>query len=217
MNLNRRDFSAVLAAGGLSALTLGAAGPAAAQAPAEGAQYTRLKPAVPSQAAGKIEVLEFFSYACPHCSAFEPILETWAKNLPADVAFHRVPVPFLFNAEGFQRLYYTLETLGKVEPVQMKVFSAVHVDRQRLDKPADMAALAAKSGIDGAKFLDVYNSFSVANSVNKAKKLSTDYGIEAVPTLAVAGRYLTSPSQAGSPQGALAAVDYLIGQARRGG
>ncbi len=218
MILNRRDFSAVLAGGGLTALALGAAGPAAAQAPAEGAQYTRLKPAVASQAAaGKIEVLEFFSYACPHCSAFEPTLEAWAKNLPADVAFHRVPVPFLFNAEGFQRLYFTLETLGKVEPVQMKVFSAVHVDRQRLDKPADMAALAAKSGIDSAKFLDVYNSFSVANSVNKAKKLSTDYKIEAVPTLAVAGRYLTSPSQAGSPEGALSTADYLIGQARRGG
>lgn len=213
MNLTRRDFSAALASTALGAFTVRAA----AQAPAEGAQYARLKPAVsPQTAAGKIEVIEFFSYACPHCAAFEPALEAWARTLPADVAFHRVPAHFLFNAEGFQRTYFTLETLGKVDTLQQKIFNAVHVDRQRLDKPADVAALAAKNGVDSAKFLDVYNSFSVANSVNKAKKLAEDYHLDQVPVLAVQGRYTTSPGQAGSPEAALSVVNYLIGQARRG-
>ena len=212
MNLTRRDFTHALAGTGLAAIGL----PAFAQAPAEGAQYTRVQPAVaPQTPAGKIEVIEFFSYACPHCSAFEPVLEAWTKTLPPDVAFHRVPAPFLFNAEGFQRTYYALETLGKVDAMQMKIFQAVHVDRQRLDKPADVAALCAKNGVDSAKFLDIYNSFSVANSVNKAKKLCEDYRIDGVPTLAVQGRFLTSPSQAGSAEAALSTA-HLIAQARKG-
>lgn len=214
MNLNRRHFSgavaATLAGGALGSLSVSAR----AQTPTEGAQYTRVQPAVPTQSGNKIEVIEFFSFACPHCFEFEPTLEAWQKTLPPDVMFHRIPVPFLFNSEGFQRLYYTLETLGKVNEMQLKVFNAVHVEHNRLDKPADMAALAAKNGIDGAKFLDVYNSFSVATSVQKAKKTFNDYKVDSVPTLAVQGRWLTSPAQANGAQGALATVNYLIAQAR---
>ena len=214
MNLNRRVFSTAVVSTGLGVLTLSAA--AQTPAPTEGVQYTRVQPALPTQSGTKIEVLEFFSYACPHCSAFEPTLEAWVKTLPADVSFRRVPVPFLMNAEGFQRLYYTLETLGKLDALHRKVFTAVHVDRVRLDKPADMAELAAKNGIDSAKFLDVYNSFSVANSVTKAKRLVGEYKLESVPALAVHGKYMTSPSQAGSAENTLTTANYLIAQARKG-
>jgi thiol:disulfide interchange protein DsbA len=218
MNLNRRHFSgsvaATLVGGALGGLSLTAR--AQTGAPVEGQQFTRLQPPVPTQSGSKIEVIEFFSYACPHCFEFEPTLEAWQKTLPADVMFRRIPVPFLFNAEGFQRLYYTLETLGKLNEMQLKVFNAVHVEHNRLDKPADMAALAAKSGIDSAKFLDVYNSFSVATSVQKAKKTFADYKVDSVPTLAVQGRFTTSPAQAGGSQGALMTVSYLIAQARKG-
>jgi len=191
---------------------------AAAQgaAPVEGAQFTRLEPSVPPQIAGKIEVLEFFSYACPHCNAFEPTLDAWVKKLPADVAFQRVPVPFLMNAESFQRTYYALQTLGQLDVLQRKVFTAVHVEHARLDKPADIAALVAKNGVDATKFLDVFNSFSVANSVSKAKRMTAAFRIDGVPTLAVQGRYLTSPGQAGGPEGALAVADFLIQRARKG-
>ena len=216
--MNRRDFSAKAFIAGLGAVSLSIAGRASAQgaAPAEGAQFTRVEPSVAPQIAGKLEVLEFFSYACPHCSAFEPMLQAWAAKLPADVAFQRVPVPFLANSENFQRTYYALQTLGQVEAVQRKVFAAVHVERARLDKPADIAALMAKNGIDSAKFLDVFNSFSVANSVSKAKKLYAAYRIDGVPALAVQGRYLTSPSQAGGSENALAVADYLLQRARKG-
>ena len=216
--MNRRDFSAQAFIAGLCAASLSVAGRALAQGavPAEGAQFTRVEPSVAPQIAGKLEVLEFFSYACPHCSAFEPMLQAWAAKLPADVAFQRVPVPFLANSENFQRTYYALQTLGQVEAVQRKVFAAVHVERARLDKPADIAALMAKNGIDSAKFLDVFNSFSVANSVSKAKKLYAAYRIDGVPALAVQGRYLTSPSQAGGSENALAVADYLLQRVRKG-
>ena len=166
--MNRRDFSTGLIGFGAAALSL--TDPAGAQsgAPAEGTQFTRVEPPVPPIAPGKIEVLEFFSYACPHCNAFEPSIEAWAKKVPSDVAFYRVPVPFLMNFENFMRVYYALETMGQVGAMQRKVFAAVHVERKYLDKPADIAALMAANGLDGTKFMDVFNSFSVASSVTRA-------------------------------------------------
>ena len=216
-NVNRRDFSAALLSTGASAAALSWAPMAFAQGePVEGKQFVKVEPPVPPLAPGKIEVLEFFSYACPHCNAFEPTLEAWTKKLPADVGFRRVPAPFLANAENFMRTYYTLETMNQVATMQRKVFAAVHVDHQYLDKPADIAALAGKNGLDAAKFLDTFNSFSVATSVARAKKLAAAYKLDSVPLLAVNGRYVTSPAQAGGPDQALAVVDALIQRARKG-
>lgn len=214
--MNRRNFSIRLIGSSLAALALdGSARAQQGSAPAEGVQFARVEPPVPTSATGKVEVLEFFSYACPHCSEFEPILEAWGKKLAPDVIFRRVPVPFLVNAENFMRAYYALETLGQVDALQRKVFAAVHVERLRLDKPADFAALMAKNGVDAAKFLDVFNSFSVATSVNRAKKLVAAYKLESVPTVAVHGRYTTSAAQAGGPARAMAVVDYLIQRSRK--
>jgi protein dithiol oxidoreductase (disulfide-forming) len=217
MNMNRREFAARVVGTGAGLSTLGLAAPAQAQGPEpkEGTEFTRLNPPVALAAGTKIEVLEFFSYACPHCSVFEPSLEAWAKQLPADVSLKRVPVSFLMNAENFQRTYFALESLGLVATLQRKVFTAVHVDRLRLEKPAEIAALVAKNGGDEKKFLDAFNSFSVATNVSRAKKLMADYKIDGVPTLAIHGRFLTSPSMAGSSERALAVADVLIQRARK--
>jgi thiol:disulfide interchange protein DsbA len=213
--MNRRDFTSTLLVSGAGASLLLASGATLAQAPVEGRDYSLIQPPQPPANATKIEVLEFFSYACPHCSSFEPMVGPWSRSLPADVAFRRVPVSFLFNAENFQRTYFALEATGLVEQMQAKVFAAVHVERQRLDKPEDIAALVTKNGGDGAKFLAAFKSFSVATAVTKAKKLQADYKIEAVPALTIHGRYLTSPSQAnGGPQ-SLAVADALIDKVRR--
>lgn len=215
--MNRRDFSTQFAVAGLGATTssLFFAGPASAQgAPVEGRQFAKIEPPVAPLVPGKIEVLEFFSYVCPHCSAFEPTVAAWAKKLPADVAFQRVPAPFLMNAENLMRTYYALETMGLVETMQRKVFTAIHVENNRLEKPADIAALMAKNGVDAAKFTSVFSSFSVATSVARAKKLAAAYKLESVPTVAVQGRWMTSPSQAGGSEQAMAVTDYLVQRAR---
>ncbi|HWH82602.1 MAG TPA: thiol:disulfide interchange protein DsbA/DsbL [Burkholderiaceae bacterium] len=214
--MNRRDFSARLAGTSLGALgTSILAVPTFAQGvPVEGKHYVKIDPPVPPTQPGKVEVIEFFSYACPHCNAFEPTIAAWSKKLPPDVAFHRVPVPFLMNAENLMRTYYALETMGQVELMQAKVFAAIHVERNYLEKPADIAALMAKNGIDAAKFSSVFNSFSVASSVTRAKKLTAQYRVDSVPTLAVQGRWSTSPAQAGGLEQATAAADYLIQRSR---
>ena len=213
--MNRRLFSATSASLVASAL-LGPTGAAWSQGPGpvEGKDFTRLEPPQPVREAGKIEVLEFFSYACPHCSSFEPTLDAWARQLPADVVLRRVPVPFLMNAENFQRTYYALETLGLVPTVQQKVFRAIHIDRQRLEKPEAIAAFVGKNGGDEAKFLAAFKSFSVATSVNRAKKAVADYKVESVPMLVINGRYVTSPSMAGGAVQTLTVADQLIQRSR---
>jgi thiol:disulfide interchange protein DsbA len=212
MNIERRQFSALL-----GAAACGLAGPVAAQGgPVEGTHYVRLAQPLPAPTGGKIEVVEFFSYACPHCSAFEPTLEGWIKKLPPDVAFRRAPVPFLQNAENYQKLYFALEAMGQVEAMQRKVFFAIHVERNRLATPNDMAAYLGKSGLDTAKFLDVFNSFSVQTKARQASQLSEAYKIDGVPALGVQGRFYTSVSLAGGPDRALAVTEFLVQRARKG-
>ena len=226
--MKRRDFVSRTAAGGLWA-GLGAA--AWAQAPAtgayvEGQHYVRLsQPVGVSAPAGKIEVVEFFWYGCPHCYAFEPTLEAWAKALPADVALRRVHVGFRPNFRPMQQLYCTLEVMGLVESMQRKVFHAVQERAERLDSAQAVIDFAARSGIDRAKFTEVFNSFGVQTKVQQGTRLAEAYKIDGVPALGIHGRYYTSPALAGGdrvPEAegqrrSLAIADQLIARVRKGG
>jgi thiol:disulfide interchange protein DsbA len=215
-NMNRRRFSAsLLSAAAASALA--ASGRAFAQAPVEGKDFVAVEtPQPPGVPAGKVEVLEFFSYACPHCSAFEPTLEAWEKQQPPEVVVRRVPVPFLMNADNFMHTYYALETMGAVQAMQLKIFRAIHIDRKRLEKGEEIAAFVGANGGDAAKFMAAFKSFSVNTSVTRAKKMMADFKIDSVPTLIVQGRWMTSPSQAGTAERALTVVDQLVQRVRSG-
>ena len=219
MNMKRREFAARLLAVTAGTTAVAQSSLSHAQgAPVEGKQYVRLSQPLPSAAPGKIEVVEFFWYGCPHCNDFEPLLEPWVKKLPADVAFRRAPVAFRDEPFGaHQRIYYALEAMGKVEAMHRKVFYAIHNDRAKLDKAPDIAAFMGKNGLDGAKFLDVFNSFSVQTKAKQAKQLSESYKIDGVPALGIQGRYYTSGSLAGSTDSALAVTDFLIQQVRKSG
>ncbi|WP_418317291.1 thiol:disulfide interchange protein DsbA/DsbL [Piscinibacter sakaiensis] len=212
--MNRRDFSASIAGLGLAGSTLSL--PAFAQAkPVEGKDYVRLAQPQPVPP-GKIEVIEFFWYGCPHCNAFEPLIEAWVKKLPADVDFRRIPVawreePFVAH----QKLYYALEGLGLLDSMHRKVFYAMHNDRMRLDKAADIIAFVAKHGVDQAKFTEMYNSFSVQTKATQARKLAEAYRIDGVPAMGIHGRYFTSGTLAGSAERALLVTDYLIQTIRK--
>jgi thiol:disulfide interchange protein DsbA len=212
--MKRREFTTTVAAAAAAAAFV-----PAAQAQgrfAEGTHYTKLGQPVATPSGGKIDVIEFFWYGCPHCNAFEPTLDAWQKKLPADVAFRRVPVAF--RDEPFvahQKIFYALEALGQVEAMHRKVFYAIHAERQRLDKAADIQAFMAKNGVDGAKFLDAFNSFGVQTKARQAKLLSEQYKIDGVPSLGVQGRWWTTASQAGSTDRMLAVAEDLIAQSRK--
>ena len=212
--MKRRHFSALAAA----SLGMGLARTASAQgAPVAGQDYTKLStPAPVSTPPGTVDVVEFFSFACPHCFEFEPTLEAWLKRKPPGVHFHRAPVRFLQNYTNFQPMYFTLEAMDLVDAMQQKVFDAVHLEHQRLDKPDDIAAFMAKNGVDAKRFMSIFNSFGVRAKVQQANQLMDTYGIDGVPTLVVQGRFATSPATAKSADKALAAVDYLVAQIRAG-
>lgn len=213
--MNRRDFSSQLVGLGLG---LSAGAPAFAQGGfVENTHYVKLaQPAPVSAPAGKIEVIEFFWYGCPHCNAFEPALEAWTKRLPDYVAFRRVPVAFREVYAVHQQIYYALEALGKLDAMHRKVFYAIHNDRKRMEKPDEIADLMAANGIDRAKFLEAFNSFGVQSKVRQATKLVDAYKIDGVPALGVQGRYFTSGSLAGSADRSLAVTEFLVERVRKG-
>ena len=219
MRLTRRDFSSCLVGTGLGSVLPGAFAQAA---PTEGVHYVRLAEPAPAPS-GKIEVIEFFWYECPHCNALEPALDAWARRLPDDVAFRRVPV--WFRDEPFgpqQRLFYTLEALGLVPTLHRKVFQAIHGDHTRLRTAEDMAAFALKNGADPIAFMPTYNSFGVQTKAQQARQTAAAYKIDAVPAMGVQGRYYTNGNLAntGAPSGPidrlLGVVDALIGKFRQG-
>ena len=211
--MKRRDFPAALAC-------TAALAPAAARAqggPVEGRNYVRLTQPVPvGAAADKIEVIDFFWYGCPHCAAFEPELDAWARHLPEHVAFSRVPVAF--RAEPFtthQRIFYALDTLGLLDAMHRKVFYAVHVERLALDKPADIAAYMTKHGVDATKFLEAFNSFTTQSKIKRANALVDGYKIDGVPAIGVHGRYYTSGAMAGGNDRSLVVADFLVQKLRK--
>lgn len=207
--MNRRDFAL-----GLGATALLAQSARAATEPVEGKDYTKLGTPVPVAVAGKIEVIEFFGYWCPHCSQLEPVLEPWVKKLPSDVNFRRIPVAWQAQHVPFQKLYFALEAMGAGGEVHRKVFDAVHVQRLRIDNDGAIGGFAGVIGVDKARLLDEMKGFTVASKLNVANKSFASYQVNGVPTLAVNGRFLTSPEMAGGEEQALRVAEALIRKAR---
>ena len=183
----------------------------------EGADYVALDKRVPSDnAGGKVEVVEFFWYNCQHCNAFEPRLEQWMAKLPKDVNLRRVPVAFRDDFAPQQRLFYTLETLGKVEELHKKVFYAIHVEKRQLTNQGAIGDWIATQGVDKKKFDEIYNSFAVQTKATRAKKLQDDFKVGGVPSLGIAGRFYTDGAMAQSMERALQVTDFLISEVKKG-
>ena len=183
----------------------------------EGIEYVSLDKRVPTEAGkGKIEVLEFFWYSCPHCNAFEPRFASWVKALPKDVEVKRVPVRFRDDFEPQQRMYYVLEALDKVEALHGKLFQAIHVEKQNLGSAEALAQWADKNGIPKAKFVELYNAFGVVTKAKRAHQLQEAFKVQGVPALGIGGRFYTDGSLSGSMERALQITDYLIAEIRKG-
>jgi protein dithiol oxidoreductase (disulfide-forming) len=183
----------------------------------EGQDYVALDKRVPSDAAaGRVEVIEFFWYSCPHCNAFEPRLEQWIAKLPKDVTLRRVPVAFRDDFVPQQRLFYALEAMNKVEELHKKVFYAIHVEKRALNNLAAISEWVASQGVDKAKFEQIYNSFAVQTKSTRATKLQNDYKVGGVPALGIAGRFYTDGSLAQSMERALQITDWLVSEVKKG-
>jgi thiol:disulfide interchange protein DsbA len=203
--------------GSASAGAVSLGGPTIWQA---GVNYHQLVPAQPTDvAAGQVEVLEFFWYACPHCYLLDPAVEDWRKRQPAWVVFKRVPVLWNDNHRAMARLYYTLDALGKIDALNAAIFKEIHVNNDPLvavdpaNTPEDervQASFVKTLGVPEDAFHNAYNSMGVGTAMQRADSLVQRYRVTAVPTFVVNGKYIADVGSAGSSEKLISLVDDLV-------
>lgn len=204
MKFDRRIFL-----GAAAGVALSLSVPAFAQT--AGSDYTPISPAQPTEDKNKIEVLEFFSYGCPHCFEFYPLLSAWVAKLPSDVVVRKVPVSFNSYFAIVAPLSYALEAMGEATRLDSSVFKAIHVEGNRLADAKSRAEWAQKNGVDPQKLEDAMKSFGVMSKVKRAEQMTTAYRVQGVPALAVEGKYLVGGKDFNE---ALSIADKLIAKAR---
>jgi thiol:disulfide interchange protein DsbA len=188
----------------------------------DGVNYNRIVPAQPTNVpAGQIEVLEFFWYACPHCYALEPTVQTWLKSKPAYVTFTRVPVEWNEGHRSLAHLYYALEAMGKLNDVHSEIFKEIQVGGDPLIGPDPNNAAAAervqlsfikKLGLSDADFEKAYQDMNVQTAMQRADQLAQRYRVTSVPVFVVNGKYITDVTMAGSAEKLMAMLNDLAAQ-----
>lgn len=217
-----RFFRTILCVAALCGLAATAA--ASPADPKSGAEYLTLPEVQNTDSGNKVEVTEFFDYACPHCHVFDPVLADWVKKQGANVVFKRVHIGRGAGVLPQQRLFYTLESMGLLEQFHSKVFAAMHEQRVRFNNDEAVFAWAEKAGIERVKFTDAYRSFGVQAKTRRANTMMESYKIDYWPQVAVDGRWMTSPSQASEgtkglseaqqQQAALQVMNFLVAKAK---
>lgn len=172
--------------------------------------YETISPAQNTSTEGKVEVLEFFWFGCPHCYAFEPSIEEWAKNIPSNTAFVREAPPLNPAWEQHSRAFYAAEILGIQEKFFPAMFEAIHKDKQRMRKPKDIAKLVDSLELDGDKFLATMKSFGVETRLRRSMQLAQGAGITGVPAVIVNGKYRINSTSAGSHEGMINAINSTV-------
>jgi thiol:disulfide interchange protein DsbA len=179
--------------------------------------FSEVKPPLPVEADGKIEVIEFFWYGCIHCFNLEPAVEKWEKTLPKDVLFRRVPAVFNERWALDAAIFYTFEAMGILGKVHRPFFDAIHRDRLRTDSKEALEGWLQKQGIDVKKFNETMKSFGVQSKTRRAAQLSALYKIDGTPAMAVHGRFTVSTEQGRTQEGIFQTVNYLVDTVRKGG
>jgi thiol:disulfide interchange protein DsbA len=188
----------------------------------EGVNYTRLVPAQPTAVpAGQVEVLEFFWYACPHCYAIDPLVDSWKTTKPAYITFSRVHVMWNEGHRALARLYYTLDSMGKLDQLHGEVFKEIHANGNPMiaSDPNNSAeseriqtAFVTKHGISESDFKKAYHSFAVETALQKADELVQRYRIAGVPTFVVNGKFVADVRSADGQERLLSLVSDLAAQ-----
>lgn len=158
--------------------------------------YLALDPGTPPKD-GRIEVVEFFWYGCPHCYKYEPVLAEWVRKHGDAVTLRRVPVGLHEKQVPHQRLYYTLDALGRLGDLHQASFAHIHRKQQPLSSEAAIARFAQEHRIDPAAWDAAFRSDAVLARARAATALQKSYRVERVPSVVIGGRYMTSPSMVG--------------------
>jgi protein dithiol oxidoreductase (disulfide-forming) len=208
---------------GLSLIT--ATAMATTASPVDKVDYLTYDKAMSTDAGNKVEVVEFFSYSCPHCFALDPELATWVKAHNDAIVFKRVPVLIHAGDDALQQLYYTIDSMGITEQLHSRIFHAIHAEHKQLKDENAIADFVATQGVDRAKFTAAYESFGVQSKLQRAKQIIENYKVNTVPQLAIDGRFntelsITQASIGNKPRAEieanmLAVSDWLVNRAAK--
>lgn len=183
----------------------------------EGTHYMRLDSPVETSDPGRIEVMEYFSYACPHCYKFDPLLASWEHEIADDVVFERTPAIFNRMYQWFAQVYYTAEVLDVLERAHVPMFRLLHDERQMPNTVEKLADFFEPYGVSRDEFESTFKSIGVRARIQQAVARGEAYqkgGVNGVPTIIVDGRYIVDSTHAGGYEGMLAVTDFLIGEIR---
>ncbi len=216
---SRRNFlktsgasASVLLAGAAGAGSLLVGQSAQAQS---GKGYEEIQPPQQTVAAeGKVEVLEYFWFGCPHCYAFEPTINEWAANKPDYVEFVREAPPLNPNWRPHSEAFYAAEQLGVTEKFFDPMFNGIHADKRRLHNRKEIAKFAGELGIDSREFLSAMKSFAVETRMRQGMQRAVGSGITGVPSIVIAGKYRTGNRLAGGHEGIVRVINELVERER---
>lgn len=178
--------------------------------------YEDVRPVQPTQTEGKIEVLEFFWYGCPHCYSFEPLLDKWLATKPADVEFIRVPGVLSANWLAHARAFYVAQKLGVLDKIHQPLFDALHKEKKTIFTEEQLQAFFESHGVAAEDFKRAYDSAETTTRIKQALLLAQNYQVDGVPTVIINGKYRTSASQAGSYEALIQVIDALVARERGG-
>lgn len=176
----------------------------------EGVSYVKIVPAQPTSEPDKIEVVELFWYGCPHCHRFQPYVENWLKNKPANIDYIRLPAILRDSWALHARAFYTAEALGKLDEIHEPLFDAIHKEKRDLDSEQTLSAFFAEHGVDPAEFRKVFHSFTVESKVRRAHQMTRRYRTQGTPSVVVNGKYRSDPGLARGFDKLIQVIDYLV-------
>ena len=178
----------------LSVAALSSASPAD---PKNGVEYKTLAAPQPVDTGKKVEVIEFFDYACPHCFAFDPSLSAWVKKQGDAIVFKRMHISRSGTDLPQEKMFFTLSAMGLLnDAMHTKIFTEMHVNHNRMSRDEMVFDFVAKQGVDRQKFIETYRGLGVAGSVRRSMSMMDAYGVDSWPMIAIDGKYVTSPTMA---------------------
>lgn len=205
-------------------LGLGLAAGASAQ-PAgdwqEGKNYFLIEPPQATTTGDKVEVVEVFSYACPHCNEIAPMVADMKKRLPANAQFVMLPAQFGFESwKTYARAFYTAQALGILDKSHEAMFKAIYVDKKLSGTSPTFASLAdfySQYGVSAEEFTATSRSFAIETRLKRNDALITAYGVDSTPQFIVNGKYRLTGLSAGGYNNIEPLLNFLIAKEAKGG
>lgn len=180
----------------------------------EGRDYVVLDKPVPTANPEKIEVVEVFSYLCPHCFHFDPVISAWAKQQKPDVAMVYVHASWSPVMESYQRGFYTIEALKIKDKVHTAVFNAIHKDQKEFKDAQAWADFLSAYGVKKETVLSTFTSAAMDKQIARSNEQFRKYQITATPEMVVEGKYRVSTRSTGSHEDMLKVVQFLVNKTR---